>query len=791
MNMRPACFAVVLCLAVGGAISWALAAEPPAAPGRAGPIRDAIKLQQDLKKRYVLLMQIMADVSRRLEATDPKTAAAISAAAQRAEAALIANDMDKVVALLETGLVVPADVTQGKVVMRLREVLKALRGEDGLEWRLFMLQEIQQQLADLGVIIERQQALERQSRMLAFGDRMRGEIRDVRKDVDAAVRRQEDVLEQTRRLAPSPAAMEFAGIRQGIAGLLRRFNTAKDSLWNPTPAPDQVAQNVVAVRRYLAETATLRSDARALLGREVVRRALETSPPERRGERMVECVGRAVEELDSSAKAMAANDVKEALVALSEAKAQLQDALVRLDETLEGLSGVRPAVGIAAEQKKLDDAVTRLEPAMRKLFPAGLAAIDDSPSGGQRVTEDSVRLVARPTEWAGRSPVLLALDPTGTAARQEQSLEKVQDWSARLEEALREIDRLHEEPRYPVQKKDQEGIGEDLRSILDANRGRAETVENDAELSNFFSLLRVAMENAADYSNKAAEELGKERPAEANPPQNEVIQLLTAVRDRIGPELKMDKNKYAMNEQMLARVQQMIMKQKMFCAQSRAVWEKRPASGQFGRTEQLRIEALAKDQAGLEEDFKYGWEIVNTAHNVAYALFPPEARVLWELARSESRTAATRLSGLDPGPETRSIQDSILERLQAIAKLLGPGFGEEVKELDRKFTYDSFLSRMSLHNTRVNEIGLLVTLQEDINRRTAEIDKARRSGKVDASVEQEAEQLRQLQEHVRQGLETWARMDARSWMGIDYMPTQYGTNRGGAKQGPVAPSLKD
>ena len=765
-------------------------AQTPAGSRAGGPVTDAIRLQKVMKKRYQELILIMAEVSRNLEATDPDTAAAISAAAQRAEAALIANDMDKVIGLLQAGLIIPADVTQAKVILRLREVLNALRGEDGLEWRLFLLQELQQQLADLALLIQRQQLLERKSAMLAFGERMRAEITDVRGRVSGVSGRQEVLLSRTRRLSPSPAAMEFAGVRQGIAGLLRRFDTGKDSLWNPTPPPDQMARNVVAVRRYHAETAQMRTDMRSLLNREVIQRALAALPPDRQGLNVVESIGRAADELYASAKAMVDNDLKEGHLALLEAKAQLEEALHLLDETVQAFSDVKPAVKIAADQKEVDDATTQLEPAMRKLFPAGLAAVDDSPSNDARVAESPDRLEARPTHWAQQSPVLLALDPVGTAARQQRALERLQDWSTRLEESLWEIDRLKDDPRYPAQQKDQQSIVTDLRAMLDVNRRRAETVEDDAELTGFFSLLRVAMENAADCAAEAAAFLGNERPAQANPKQNEVIHLLTTVRERIGPELKMDKNKYAMNEQMLARIQRMIIKERICRARTQVIWEKRPAEGTFGRTERLRIEAVARIQGGLEADFKICWQVMNTAHNVGFGLFPPEARILLELARTESEQVEKRLLAYDVGPETQQGQDVVLERLQAIATLLGPGFAETPPEMDRKFTYDSFISRMSLHRTRINEIGLLVTLQEDINRRTAQVEKARRSGKITAAVEQEAEQLRQLQEHVRQGLLKFALADAASWMRADFMPTQYGGNPGGAKQGQAAPAMR-
>ena len=735
----------------------------PAPPS--GNVAEAIRLQQLVKKRYLELTRIMGEVSRRLEATDPKTAAAISAAAQRAEAAAIAGDMDKVIVLLQNGLIVPADVTQGKVILRLREVLNALRGEDGLEWRLFILQELQEQMADLTLLIQRQQVLERQSRMLGFGEQMKKAFIEGRTRIEALAGRQEAILGRTRDLTPSPAAMEFTGVRQGMGGIIRQFDTARDELWNPTPPPDQLARNIVAIRRYHAQTVTLRTDLRTLFNSDTVLRAVESLPAGRRGQHVVDSVGKAADELDRSAKAMAANDLKEGLLSLSEAKALLRESLAALDETLQGFGDVQPAVRITADQKAMDDDITKAEPLMRELFPGGLAAIDDSPAGNERVTEWSDRLTTRPSAWAAQSPVLLALDPAGTAARQEQSLTRLRDWVSRLEEGLGDIDRLKDDPRYPAQKKEQDGITTDLRSILDINKRRAETVENDAELTAIFSVLRTAIENAADASGKAAGYLEKELPRDANPRQNDVIHFLTTVRDRVGPELKMDKNKYAMNEQMLARIQRMIIKQRICLAQAKTVWDKRGKDGSFGRTESLLIEAIARDQGSLEDDFKMCWEIMNLAHNVGFGLFPPEARMMLELARAEVQEIVKRLQKYDPGAQTQRMQEVVIERLKVIASLLSDSSIPSPPELDRQFTYDSFVSRMNLHNTRVQILALLAQMQNDINRRTTMIDNARRAGTASAAMEQEVEQIRLLQEHVRVKLAGYAEQDARSWMG--------------------------
>lgn len=772
-----------------GAARWAAilvglgaVAAPAQTPPVAG-VTEAVRLQQVAKRRYQELTRIMAEVSRKLETSDPKTAATIAGAAQKAEVALIAEEMDKVVDLLQSGLVLPADSAQGKVVLRLREVLKALKGEEGLEWRLFLLEELRQQMEDLNLLVQRQRVLELRSRMLAFGDRMRARVAEARASCGDLDRREEELLKQTRTLQPSPAAMRFVAIRQGIVGMLRGFDAAKGTLWNPTPSTDLLARNIASVRRAFAETAALRTELRTVSNEEEIRRVLEASRTVAACTNAVGAMARAADELDRGARAMGAGDVSEGILALSEASALLGDALTALDAAVEGFSDVKPAVAIAAAQKAVDDGMSQLETPLRDLLPAGETTLDDSPDGDERMVQMTDRLTVRRTEWMSESAVAIALNPAGLASRQEQVLAKLRDWSERLTEAAAEIERTNRDPRYPAQKHDQSGITTDLRGMLDVNKSRAETVDKDVELTQIFGVLRTGMENASDYSRKAADHLGRELPREANTNQNDVIHLLTDVMNAVGPELKMDQNKYAMNEQAQARIQRMIIKQKICLGETKQVWSRRPADGAFGRPERLRIEAIARDERSLGDDADAIWAIVNTAHNIGYNTFPAEARLMLEMVRLDLVVIEKRLLGIDPGMETQELQQIVLDRLKAIEKMAGQEDPTGAKEMDRRFTYDSFLSRGPINSqARVPILLMLISLQEDLVRRTAMLDRARRAGRAAAGADAEAEQLRQLQENIRAQLDEYARLDAAAWKRADFMPTQYGSSQGGTKQ---------
>jgi hypothetical protein len=69
---------------------------------------------------------------------------------------------------------------------------------------------------------------------------------------------------------------------------------------------------------------------------------------------------------------------------------------------------------------------------------------------------------------------------------------------------------------------------------------------------------------------------------------------------------------------------------------------------------------------------------------------------------------------------------------------------------------------------------MYVALQDDINRRTAIMEKQRLAGAAGEDLEREAEMLRQIQENIRLGLEEYAILDATTWMKNDTVgPRQY------------------
>jgi hypothetical protein len=288
--------------------------------------------------------------------------------------------------------------------------------------------------------------------------------------------------------------------------------------------------------------------------------------------------------------------------------------------------------------------------------------------------------------------------------------------------------------------------------------------------------------NAADYSAKASGHLGLEQPREANTNQNDVIHLLMRVINQVHSELRLSQIESAMNEQAQARIQRMILRQKMCLVETKSVWDGRGGDGVYSRSARMRIEEIAKEQKGIQADADVVWEIINTAHAVGYNCFPAEARLMMEMARLEMQMAEKRLTAVDPGEETQRIEESIIARLKKTESMCAMEIPGGAKETDVKFTFGVMLTRPPINSfQRAPILAMLLAIQEDIATRTQRVSASRRAGNTDPGLDAEMEQLRQLQENVLAQLNQYAREDARAFGGPDSMATQYGTVTGGTK----------
>ena len=131
--------------------------------------------------------------------------------------------------------------------------------------------------------------------------------------------------------------------------------------------------------------------------------------------------------------------------------------------------------------------------------------------------------------------------------------------------------------------------------------------------------------------------------------------------------------------------------------------------------------------------------------------------------------------GTTVAQQASRVGQRIIDRLTATEKLVAQENPNQAKEADRRFTYDSYLSRGPINfEGRVPIILMYVALQEDINRRTGDMEKQRLSGQDGTGILRETEMLRQLQENIRAGMEEYAIEDAEVWRKHDTVgPRQY------------------
>jgi hypothetical protein len=754
--------------AVTAAMALAVALEPVSGETRAAEeivpakVQETVRKQQDLKRQYQDLIRIMNDISRRIESADPKTAALLAGAAQKADAAMIAEDMDKVVALLQSGLAVPAEATQAQIVIRLRKVLEALRSGDMLEWRVFLIEEMKAQMARVDEIVLRQKKLERQSRVLFAGGTMRTELEGLRHRVETAQRTQSDLLVRARNLSVPTVAVKFANTRKSVLEMIARANARMPVLKNPAPSADQIAENVVGIRAFLAQAADHRTNLRSLLNAEGVRETLATMPKDRQGSEIVDSLAKAVDEFDKSAKGFVASNIEEAHVALSEALACLNDAMESMDNMICALPGAGLAGVIADGQKRLAETVVLLAVGMKTALPEQFLNVHSVDENGMPIQLHG-DLMPSQDDSVNWDTAQFVLGPLGASVVQEREVEKLRDWRGRLDAELREVDRRMADPRFPEQTDGEGGIVRDLNAILEVGKMCQTASSNVADLVGMLDKAQVILTAASGAATEAVGHLRVEKPCEANVKQNEVIRQLSLIKATYG-DIRASENRYPMQEQLQARVERMMLKQKIALAETKIMEGRLKKANEFSRSERLRMQAIARDEAGLQDDADILWELANVAEVKKWGWFSKEARILLQLARSEIRDVTGFLEAMDPGPATQEKMSVIMGHLKAILSHLKRDFAGNMGEDEHKLIWDGFHSiPVDLPPPRSTYIGMLAQIQEEIGRRTAGLHALRKDAPGLDRILDEIGELRALQEQVVSQMTDYAEEDAKKW----------------------------
>mgnify|MGYP005837585425 CR=1 FL=1 len=774
----------ILVLALVAATLPLRAAEPPTSRP-AGALREAVRMQRDTRRSLLDLIQTMHQVSLQVEKSDPQAAKAIEAAAASAEQAFIADDMEKVIKLLEAGLVVPADATQAVVVRKLRGVLEVLRsGGDDLEARLILLEQLGRLMDALKEILHRQRELERQSHALAYGgatiDRLSAaaaQARALRADMQTA-------LQSLRKLEFDPLTQQLSAARRAIDALQRRHEALAGALTEPFPSPDAMAANIVSANDLASEAIAVRVSVKTALNDPALSaRDLAAN--------VEAALAKVSDELKRVGTVLVGDKLDEAKVAAAEARAHLNgaaDVLERGAATLKGaeamarvLADLRPA---AAQYAQLQELVDREAPVEADGADADRPAAPLRPRGffigspvrpGAGTDEPSMPAPAtrplRTNPLASASANLGRFEKEAAITSVEQAGRDIRQWLVRFDDAREQVLTLRQDPQFPQQQAKQaevaRGIGLLARdqNPLATRPTTAPAASRPSAPSMLPGESQAILGRAAAAAMEAADLLGKPDAAAANARQGQVIGMLEKVLDLAANEMArvMAVLEEELSDEWIAWLERLVSEQKRINLDTIAVHEKRLPDGTFRRPEQLALVAIAgsQDRVSTELDaMKLVMQKAVSAH--VQVSFPPIMPVVLRLVKEDIAVVVNRLQERDPGVQTQRRQKDIEERLEGMLNAMRSAKADSTRPSPQWADNGMGNPDVSGAKTRSSEIQLLMVMQSQINRRTAELDEARSKGRDDVRAElsllaaQQTEIARAIETMLKQDLELFA-----------------------------------
>ena len=684
----------------------------------------------------------MQQVAAKLEDSDPETAAALGAAAQKAEAALIADDMQKVITLLRSGLIVPADSTQAEIIRRLRQVLEALYGADeDWEARVQRLERLRQQMEALKDIMRRQRSLERMSAALAFGAETIAKVDAADEKVRAMRSAQHDLMVRTQKLTFKAGGQGLSAARRNLREFLRRLDALKEALADAFPLPDATAANIASAQTLASEAVTAKVEVKTLVNRLA---ADAVVAPEAAS--AVEGLGKMAAELRKVAEALKKDQLKEAQVAGAEAHSQLAAAVDVLDTAVVTLLGSGDAGRIVGAQQDLARQAAALLDVVDKLAPPGGAPEDAEDEEGPEVVGRK-HIVARQTylrksSEGPESPVIAGMDAARTALggadevsasfAQAQVLRAVDGWLERLTLERARIRAVRADPHYAEQTTGQEKLADEMEMLARGEvPGRKKTDDAKAPPA-LPGDLGVVVTDASKLARRAAESLGRKEPAPANKLQNQILDLLEYTLTQLKSEYEVTAAVLLeeLGRQVLSVLERVLLQQQVASADTIALWKKRGADGTYARAQQLRFRVVARTQGKvvvLMEEMREVMAMAKSAHQ--FVIFPPTAYLIMDMVAADAKTCVQRLVAKDGGPETQRIQKLNEERLSGLLKAMRPAI--ESLTTPPAWADNSWGTVEAARVDRVAEVLMLLTLQAQINRRTEDLEKMHATGRTD------------------------------------------------------------
>jgi len=666
-----------------------MVAAPAAAQQASGSDGQIVARVTFTRQQFLDLTDRMLAVAESLAEAEPDSAAVLQEAVRQARRAFIAEDMDRVAALLNEGMTGAAAATQSGVIEELSRLLALLQaGALDLDERAERLAEWRQQLAEIKKHLKDQQDLATATRLTLDAADLDARLTALADRLADILARQEAVRAATQHAAESAdAALEQLG---QLRDELRRLIVRQQNLIRSV---DQVGFDrlplVAELQRRLAESGeSLQQELQAAADG-------ATGPPEtlRQAARHV---GRAGEHMAEAAGALDIPRAQEAVDRQTDAAAELQAAEEMLSAMLRDAAAAGAAADLGRQQQTLTDEATQAGEELARLADA--AQPGDRPGDVQAAAE----------EMQTAADDLADGRPSPAVPHQDEAMRLLRDQRVRLAQ-LR--DRIKQTQRPPDEQADRQG------GLAERTDRTARDMAGDADTPPTPAQSDVA--DAATDMYQAGEALGGDASQAGDAPshQREAADKLRQARRTLAEAIAAEEQ--LQQTQRLAQIdrllQQALDSQQGISATTREIYD--AGQDDYDRPQRLKLAELSRGEGALAGDIR-----------VVQTLLVEEGRsivfrdVLGDLA-GQFDLLETRLAERQAGPITQRVQEDVTIVLQEMIDAIRKELAERRAQASGGGGGGGGGGGQALLKP-VAELKLLWRLQRQLATRTVELDRA-------------------------------------------------------------------
>ena len=339
--MKRANGTIVMAMAVALlAGAWTASVAQDATTGKTGELVARVKFT---KQQFQDVTAKMIEVADLLAESEPETAQVLRETVSQARRAFIAEDMDKVAEHLARGAAAMAADTETQIVEELKKVLDTLlHGTMDLETRMKRIREWKEALEKLNELIEKQEALERTSRLTNNAQQLDAKMQELAGKLSDVVAEQKKLLAETEKLPQGdPAVQKLAALRDKVGALVAEQQAVNSATKSapvdklPVAAEAQKALNekTKQVAKELAEAASDAAMSKALS---------ESGADSKAASKAGKSLSAASKEMGKATKALNESDAAKANNPQKQAEADLKAAHKALSEALSKAAAQTP-----------------------------------------------------------------------------------------------------------------------------------------------------------------------------------------------------------------------------------------------------------------------------------------------------------------------------------------------------------------------------------------------------------------------------------------------------------------